>query len=255
MSSLNNVSTIHKGSLRIGTSNITLPGSKRLFPEEFRDRPRLAYYASLFNSIEINSTFYKLPQAKTIERWSAEVPEGFQFCVKISKQITHAKDLQYNPADVVEFMRIVQFPIAQTGCLLVQFPGKITVNYFQQVASLLALLTKHNLTSHWRIVIEFRHLSWYNDTVYALLDKWKAALVLHDMPASQQLSVHNAAGFVYRRFHGVAGDYRGSYSLSALAAFGNEIEEWRQSGKDVYLYFNNTVGDAFENAKYFVPAR
>ncbi len=78
-----------------GTSGLVLPVPKLLYPAEFQDKSRLTYYASLFNSIEINSSFYKIPQIPTVCKWAESVPDNFQFTFKLSKAITHAKGLEF----------------------------------------------------------------------------------------------------------------------------------------------------------------
>ena len=126
-----------RGTLQLGTSGVVLPGNKQTFPPLFRDKSRLSYYASIFNSVEINSSFYKIPQSKTLLRWAAEVPGAFQFTVKLWKEITHAKDLKFRVKDIDFFMQTVRLPPGHQGCLLIQFPGKITFKYLQQVSKLL----------------------------------------------------------------------------------------------------------------------
>src|SRR4051812_27357074 len=83
-----------------GTSNIVLPIPKKSFPPEFSDKSRLEYYAHLFTSIEVNSCFYKTPQASTVAKWAAMVPPDFKFTFKLSKAITHVKDLEFNEDDI-----------------------------------------------------------------------------------------------------------------------------------------------------------
>ena len=79
------------GILRIGTSGIVVPGNKLSFPAAFQHKSRLNYYSSLFNTLEINSTFYKVPMQSTFEKWSLDVPEQFQFTIKLWREITHVK--------------------------------------------------------------------------------------------------------------------------------------------------------------------
>src|SRR4051812_17153306 len=91
-----------------GTSNVMLPvPNKSFFPIEYRDKSRLHYYATFFNSVEINCSFYKVPMPRTIERWANDVPEGFRFTFKLWKGVTHAKELNYNSADVRSFMQVI----------------------------------------------------------------------------------------------------------------------------------------------------
>ncbi len=90
--------------LWIGTSGLVLPvPNKQAFPEAFRRGSRLAYYATLFNSIEVNSSFYRVPMPVTFSKWASEVPAGFRFTVKLWQGITHVGGLRFLPVDVNRF--------------------------------------------------------------------------------------------------------------------------------------------------------
>jgi uncharacterized protein YecE (DUF72 family) len=233
-----------------GTSNIVLPGTKKSFPEAFQSSSRLTYYASLFNSVEINSSFYKVPMPVTFEKWSNEVPEHFQFTVKLWRNITHAKTLAFDPGNIDIFMKAAnRITLLKKGCLLIQFPASITIDYMTQVDALLQRIQQEDTQHPWRKCVEFRHSSWYTVNADAMLDRHNASLVLHDMPASKISLLHTKANFVYLRFHGVKGDYKGTYDNPVLQEYAAKIINWLQQGKDVYTYFNNTIGEAFENAQ------
>jgi uncharacterized protein YecE (DUF72 family) len=237
-----------KGELYVGTSNVVIPVPKSGFPEAFQQTSRLFYYARLFNSVELNSTFYKTPRAITFEKWAAEVPENFRFSIKLTREATHAKGLKFNPDDIIKLIDASLSIGSRMGCLLIQFPGKISLDYFEQVESMLELLAEREYFQHWKPAIEFRDASWYTRETQELLDEFNASLVVHDIPKSILTEPNKNAPFVYLRFHGEKGDYRGSYSDEALKGYARRIGDWRASGKDVYAYFNNTVGDAFDNA-------
>lgn len=236
-----------KGHLFVGTSNIVLPGNKESFPLPYRNRSRLSYYASHFNSLEVNSSFYKLPRAKTLLRWCSEVPAGFRFTIKLSKNITHAKDLAFQEMDIAAFAAILQIPPNQAGCILIQFPAKITFAYRAQAERLIHTLQQR--ITGWELAIEFRHESWNNAATMSWLASMHATPVLHDKFALHHLSGIPAGDTVYMRFHGPRGDYRGSYAKRYLQSVTKAATNWLAAGKDVYLYFNNTMGDAFLNAK------
>jgi uncharacterized protein YecE (DUF72 family) len=242
--------TVAKGRVWIGTSNIVVPGPKKDFPENFQSSSRLTYYGSLFNTLEVNSSFYKVPLPATFERWSAEVPGEFKFTVKLWKQVTHVKYLKYRLQDIDFFMKSVnQLSPSKKGCLLVQFPASITAEYSKKLERILQRIQQRDPERQWSKCIEFRHKSWYNDKAYALLNKYNAALVLHDMPASRIKTTQSPVVFVNLRFHGIKGDYRGSYPPELLQQYAGKIKKWTKQGKDVYAYFNNTMGDAFGNAR------
>lgn len=100
----------------------------------------------------------------------------------------------------------------------------------------------------YRIALEMRHTSWYTKHIYALANTYHAGIVLHDMPNSFIRETATRAPFVYLRFHGPAGDYKGGYTDGQLQQYATRIHAWMQEGKEVYVYFNNTIGDALQNA-------
>lgn len=233
----------------LGTSGIALPGPKADFPPAFRASSRLTYYASLFNTLEVNSCFYKIPLQKTFAKWAAEVPEGFNFTVKLWKGITHVKGLDFSPADVARFVAAINGVGEKKGCLLVQFPASVKIDLQLKVESVLAHLQPAR-TEGWQLAIELRHNSWYVDSVCQMLQHYGAAFVVHDMPASAPpFSIAQFSNCVYLRFHGPTGRYNGSYTDDALHKAAAAIHQWQREGKVVYVYFNNTLGDAFHNAR------
>ncbi len=237
-----------KGILRVGTSNIVVPFSKEFFPDAFKGKSRLNYYSSIFNSLEINSTFKKIPRLSTFEKWADDVPDGFQFTVKTPKEITHAKELNAEFKIVKSFISAANCIGNKKGCLLIQFPGKITSEYRRSVEKVLLNIHKADRKSEWRKAVEFRSSTWYTERTRTFLNRYDTALVLHDMPKSAKLSPDETSSFHYFRFHGPTGDYRGSYSEEFLQEQASKIAHALIQGKDVYTYFNNTMGDAFGNA-------
>lgn len=235
-----------KSEFRSGTSGLTLPvPNKKAFPPEFQDKSRLTFYSSLVNSLEINSSFYKLPQPRTIEKWVEMVPDNFTFTFKLWKEITHVKDFAFKSEDVVRFIDIVDRAEKKKGAILVQFPPSITVEKFGRLEELLSIFQE---TGHeWNIALEFRHSSWYIGETYELADEYRSGIVMHDIPKSRHQRTNDNAPFIYLRFHGPAGDYRGGYSDEYLKEQAKDIRKWRREGKDVYAYFNNTIGDALAN--------
>src|ERR1700712_4713375 len=104
-----------------GTSGLVLPmPNKSYYPQEFKERSRLCYYSSLFNSIEVNSSFYKIPQARTVAKWAQEVRDDFKFTFKLWRGITHEKGLVFNPDDVGRFMQAIDRAGTHKGCLLIE---------------------------------------------------------------------------------------------------------------------------------------
>lgn len=232
-----------------GLSGLQLPIPKYLQPPPYEQSSRLTFYASLFSSIEINSSFYKIPQAATVTKWAASVPDTFKFTFKMYKGITHVKGLEFDEADVAAFFASINSVKEKKGCLLVQFPPSFNKAYLGQLKHLLSCIQVHNTSQRWNIAVEFRHTSWYEDDVYDLLHHYRVALVMQDIPKSATPLIQHPTDFIYLRFHGPTGNYRERYSDDFLNEYAVYIHEWRTEGKTVYVYFNNTMGDAFDNLK------
>ena len=241
-----NAETISR--LRSGTSGLVLPvPNKQAFPEAFRHGPRLTYYASLFNSIEINSSFYKIPMRHTFTRWVSEVPEHFEFTIKLWRGITHLAGLRFNHQDVSRFLHAANGLGGKKGCLLIQFPPSLTAAATGQLELLLDTMCRLDPDRSWKLAVEFRHRSWYTPEINSILARHHAGRVLHDMPSSAMTELpadHPAIPFIYLRFHGPEGNYKGVYTPFILEAWANRIIGWLSEQKDVYVYFNNTIGDA-----------
>ena len=233
------------GIFRSGTSGLVLTEPNKLsFPKEFRNKHRLSYYASKFNSIEINSSFYKIPRCQTYNNWTELVPDDFQFTVKLWQGITHEE--KYDHGDLERFLSAVNCLGDKKGCLLIQFAAKTKMD-FSGLDRLLESIRILDPQEKWRLAVEFRHPNWYAKEIYEILDEYNASMVLHDMPKCLPPGINKNASFIYLRFHGEKGDYRGSYSDQYLMNKAREIRGWLHQGKDVYAYFNNTIGDATTN--------
>jgi uncharacterized protein YecE (DUF72 family) len=237
----------YRGIFRSGTSGLVLSEpNKKHYPAEFQEKPRLSYYASKFNSIEINSSFYKIPRCQTYSNWSLQVPEYFQFSIKLWKGFTHTKTFDFEMADVESFFSALDCLGKKKGCLLVQFPATtpMDMDKFRDILEQVKQMDPHR---NWRLAIEFRNNRWYEKRVFNMIGEYGASLVLHDMPNSFIDKLEVEPSFVYLRFHGEKGDYRGTYSLDYLYTKAKEIRHWLNQGLDVYAYFNNTIGGAAEN--------
>jgi uncharacterized protein YecE (DUF72 family) len=228
-----------------GTSNIVVPLRQSEFPAEYKGASRLTYYASLFSSLEVNATFYKLPKAATVQKWCDSVPEHFRFTFKLPKTVTHAKGLQFSAEDLERFAETIAPAAQRKGCLLLQLPPSAKRDLEEELEGILQALADD--APGWPTAVEFRHNSWYDKAVYRLLQRYGAALVTQDMPASATPKANVSARLAYLRFHGPEGDYRGSYSDTFLEGQADRIGAWIKEGKEVYAYFNNTMGAALPN--------
>jgi uncharacterized protein YecE (DUF72 family) len=240
---------IHNDAYSSGLSGLQLQIPKYLFPPPFENASRLTFYASLFNSIEFNSSFYQIPRAATVSKWVASVPENFRFTFKLWKGITHVKDFKFNQKDVSAFFKSINEANEKKGCLLIQFPPGLSIEYIVQLDKLLGCIKEINTAPEWKVAVEFRNRSWYDDSIYDLLNFYKASMVIQDIPKSVTPAIYHKSDFIYIRFHGPTGNYRDSYSEEFLHEYATYINDWIKEGKIVYTYFNNTMGDAFNNLK------
>jgi uncharacterized protein YecE (DUF72 family) len=234
-----------KGAYYSGTSGLVVAIPQRDFPPEHEGKSRLAFYALRLNSIEINSSFYKLPMAATVSGWAGMVPEDFRFTFKLWRGITHEKGLAFQIDDLERNFGVIDKIGNKKGAVLIQFPPSLTVDALPCLEHLLGAV--YRLNTGWKIAVEFRHPSWYRENIYELLSASGAGLVCHDKTGSATPLLEPATDFIYQRFHGPGGDYRGSYDDGFLYEYSLYIQAWLNEGKTVYVYFNNTAGDALKN--------
>jgi uncharacterized protein YecE (DUF72 family) len=193
------------------------------------------HYASVFDTVEINNTFYRLPEASTFAAWAERAPRRFLFAVKASRFLTHMKKLK-DPEEPLERLFSRMRPLgSHLGPVLYQLPPgwKLDRGRLEHFLHLLPRGVLH--------VIEFREPSWYRDDVLCLLERSRVSLCLHDMRGSATMRLRVGPA-VYVRFHGASGTYNGSYSDERLSGWADWLDEERRAGVDVYAYFNNDVG-------------
>lgn len=212
------------------------------YPERYPTAKMLSYYARGFETVEINNSFYRLPEESTFRQWKEQVPPGFIFAVKASRFITHIKRLR-QPKDSIDLLLKRAAPLGEAmGPILFQLPPNWKVD-LERLREFLDVLPKP-----LHVTLEFRDPSWNNDQVYELLRLHNVAHCLHDwreMPWPRELT----ADFTYIRFHGSGERYGGNYPEKVLRHWAEKINGWGDRLKQVYVYFNNdTGGHAIPNA-------
>jgi len=217
----------------IGTSGWHYPHWRgRFYPEAVPTRDWLAYYAQQFDSVEINSSFYRLPSLSTVRHWRDSVPKDFRFALKASRFITHRKKLRAPVASLRRLLAVAHALGPRRGPLLFQLPPRWRCNPARLAAVLRALPARGDYA------FEFRDPSWHNPEVYALLRRYRAAFCIYELAGFESPHVLTA-NFAYIRLHGpAAAAYAGSYSDAALAAWAEEIRGWKRLRR-VYVYFDN----------------
>jgi uncharacterized protein YecE (DUF72 family) len=203
----------------------------------------LATYARVFDTVEINGTFYRLPEASTFSAWRAQTPRNFLMAVKASRYLTHLKRLKDPAEPVARLLERAQMLGPRLGPILYQLPGNFHRDLVRLETFLRALPAALPVGSRGRRrrlqhVMEFRHPSWYEADTFGLLERYAVSLCLHDKRGAE-IDAPSVGPIVYLRFHGTSGHYAGSYGRAALQAWARRLARWAREERPVYAYFNN----------------
>ena len=202
----------------------------------------LAHYAAIFDTVEVNNTFYRLPRRDSVAAWVEETPPDFLFAVKASRFLTHMKRLTDMDEGVRRFYEHIE-PLVESpklGPVLWQLPESFHRNDERLAAAL-------NRLPPGRHCFEFRHPSWFVEDVYALLRRHRVALVIGDHPRRRFQTHELTTGWTFVRFHHGHRGRRGNYSKRELEEWAARIRNWREN-VEVFAYFNNDwMGYAVEN--------
>ena len=231
----------------LGTSGYAYYHWKGIFyPEDLPSRKWLSYYATYFNAVEINATFYREPAEKTISNWYKSVSNSFTFVLKAPRIITHIKRLKDAEEDARRFLHRALLLKEKLGCILWQFPPgfKPDPEFLTDFFSFL-----RNLFPGLRHAVEFRNREAFNEAVYNSLRKVDVALVCAH---SARYPCHfiKTADFSYFRFHGPGSLYNSCYSKEEIDKWAAKILSALKEG-DSFVFFNNDFsGFAVENSLY-----
>jgi uncharacterized protein YecE (DUF72 family) len=206
---------------------------ERLYPKGLPQRRWLSCYAAHFDTVEVNSTFYRLASPSAVEAWLEQSPDGFIFAVKASRYLTHVKRLAMLDTGIKRFYERLG-PLTRTkkfGPVLWQLPE----NFHRDDERLSGALKALPAGRH---AFEFRHPSWFTDEVYALLGEHRVALVIGDDPTRPFQSLERTTQWTYIRFHRGNRGRGGNYSRAEIETWARRIAQWRRQ-IEVYAYFNN----------------
>ena len=239
------------GKLYLGTSGWSYRHWRgTVYPAGLPSTKWLAFLQAQFNSVEVNSSFYRLPKADVVGRWGDAAPPGFEFALKMWRGITHYNKLKNAGLNLTRFLEAANaLAPSSRAPMLLQLPP----NQSADLPKLDGFLSEFSIAAegHWRLAVEFRHDSWLEPETLSTLDRHGAGLCVHDMRGKGAVIEPNQhSAFVYVRRHG-SGDarYSGSYTADEIQADAQRIGNWRQAGRDVYVYYNNDIGGhAFHNA-------
>ena len=230
--------------IRIGTSGWTYPHWKEVFyPTGWPKSRWLEYYAQHFDTVELNATFYRLPNLKTFENWKARTPDHFLWALKANKYITHTKRLKEPEESLQRFYTAASGLKEKLGPILFQLPPSLSFDeiVFEDFCQSLNLSQQHTL--------EVRHPSWISDRLFAILEKHNISFCIADTAGRYPYHEVITADFVYIRLHGSTKLYASDYSEGELQAWAEKIKAWK---KETHLFFDNDFGGyAVKNAKRF----
>lgn len=216
------------------------------YPPECKPQDWLGFYASVFNSVEINNTFYHLPSPGVFAKWHDQTPAGFTFAVKANRFITHMKKLAEPELHVARFLTHAAELREKLGVVLFQLPPFWKFNA-SRLAGLLEFMDAQTIIPRLRIAIEIRHPSWLCDECYQILHH-HASLVfadLGDCPVEGPVTTD----FIYIRRHGPGTSGSAGYPAATICKDAANVRSWLAEGRDVHAYFNNDAeGHAVRDA-------
>ena len=227
----------------IGTSGWHYDHWRRgFYPEGLSKTKWLEFYTSHFTTVELNSSFYRLPSEAAFGTWYNSSPSHFKFAVKVSRFITHIKRLRDAEEAVEKFVARAGILGEKLGPLLYQLPPNMRRDD-ERLESFLSILPRD-----MKHVFEFRHQSWFEEGVLKTLHKYNIGFCIFDMP-SISCPLAATADFAYIRFHGSTRLYSSCYAGEELFDWAKRIANLAVNLKTIYIYFNNDVeGFAVKNA-------
>jgi uncharacterized protein YecE (DUF72 family) len=205
------------------------------YPKDLPVDRWLEHYAREFDTVELNNSFYRLPEADAFARWARRAPATFTFAVKASRYLTHIRRLRDTSEGPKRFWSRAARLGPHLGPVLYQLPPRWHRD-LDRLATFLAAAPRERDQA-----VEFRDPDWYHPDTFALLDRCGVALCLHDMPGSTTEPAP-IGPFVYVRFHGSGAKYGGRYPSQALSAWAERLAGWAREGRACWAYFNNDIG-------------
>jgi uncharacterized protein YecE (DUF72 family) len=221
----------------------------RFYPDGLRTAGELPYYAERFQTVEVNNTFYRLPEAETFSKWAQAVPDDFTFVVKGSRFLTHIKRLKDPEEPVERFMQRARRLGRKLGPVLLQLPPNLQI----ETERLDRVL--QTFGGSVQVALEFRHDSWFVEEVREILERHNAALCLADRHSRLITPQWRTADWGYIRFHEGSASPHPCYGEAALRSRAELLDRLYTKDADVYVFFNNDPrGCAIRDAALFARA-
>jgi uncharacterized protein YecE (DUF72 family) len=233
----------------IGTSGYNYPHwwNGVFFPSDLAQRKWLEFYAEYFDTVELNVSFYRLPKKEAFNSWYKRTPRRFTYAVKGSRFITHIKRLRDCKEPLSLFFDYASPLKEKLGAVLWQLPPRFRFEKerLEEFCVLLSTLRRSRLLRH---AFEFRDASWLCQEAFRILEEFNFAFCIahgSSLPLIEKVT----SDFIYLRLHGGEVLYGSDYSDKELNQWAKKIEEWKHTGKIVFVYFNNDAyGFAVKNA-------
>ncbi len=221
----------------IGCSGFYYKEWKDIFyPEAMSPKEWFKFYCKHFNTIEINSSFYRIPTLASLQKWYQDSPEDFLFTIKAPKTITHLKRFNLGKEEIEAFYELIAAGLKEKlGNILFQMPPS-----FSYTPERLQLICEQ-LDSGFNNVVEFRHESWWRQEVFDTLKQYHIIFCGQSYPGNLPETAVINNDIVYYRFHGKPVLYKSAYGKETLQRIFNEV---RTGTEKVFIYFNNTWGHA-----------
>jgi uncharacterized protein YecE (DUF72 family) len=212
--------------LHVGTSGYSYKEWKgNFYPEDLPAKEMLAYYSRRLPAVEINNTFYRLPQPAMVENWRDQVPDDFRFSIKATQRITHIKRLKNCAEETKYLLETAALLEARLGVVLFQLPPNSKKDA-ERLKDFLVLLPGDQ-----RAAFEFRHESWFDDEVFQLLQAKNCALVVSDTDEKPLSEIISTADWGYLRLR------KTNYESNDLVEWMKRVQD--QKWKDAFIFFKH----------------
>lgn len=210
-----------------------------LYPADLPASRWLEHYATIFDTVECDAAFYRLPAKETFAKWAATVPAGFTMAVKASRFLTHVKRLADPAEPVARLLDAASGLLDRLGPILVQLPPSLAADLDRLDACLACF------PPSVRVAVEPRHPSWWTAETQALLQRRGATLVWSDRLTIAQAPLWRTANFGYLRMHQGRADFPPDYHPQTLRKWLRRLHEtWPADDEEVFVFFNNDPGGA-----------
>ncbi len=233
--------------LYIGTSGWSYRWQELFYPAEIKSADYLAFYADRFNTTEINSSFYHFTMAKTIEKWLANTPSYFRFSPKLNQEITHTRKFVDIDEPLEKFMSRFLLMGNRLGPVLIQIAASFHFDRYVAEDFYKTLRDKYPTQP---FALEVRHKTWFTEESLDLLRDYQITFVIASAGKRFPGLEIATTDTVYFRLHGDEKLYASAYSDEKLEKYAFMIKDWLMTGKEVWVYFNNTItGNAITDAQ------